>query len=333
MQLQVPAGAATAVGSLPHRDADEAARFSLTRLPDLPVLPTLPRRSASEGMIAQAIVGIQGVSMGPYGSLAIDARRVDPEAPVTTNLDLDAFVGFSAFLRAAEGRTAPIKWQFTGPVTLALALMRAGLSPELALPVAVRAVRGHITTIHEAVAAALPGAQQLVMLDEPSFPDVMEQDHPLSLDLAIDAVSGALAAIETTAVTGIHCCGAADWPSLIAAGPQVISMPVRGDLVKVSGYLARFLGEGGWIAWGAVPTDGPIPHTAERPWRALSKLWCELVNGGCDPIVLRTHSLVTPGCGLGLHSDAVAARVFRILEQVSHRVHSQAVATRLSIGA
>ena len=65
----------------------------------------------------------------------------------------------------------------------------------------------------------------------------------------------------------------------------------------------------------------------------LTKLWCDLVNGGCDPILLRTQSLISPACGLGLHSDAVARRVFRIVGELAHRVHSQAVATRLSIGA
>ncbi len=333
MLLRAPAGAATSVGSLPHRDADAAARFVLANVPDLPALPTLPRRSSAEGMIAQALIGVPGISFGPYGTLSVDPTQFDPSAAVETDPEHDRFGGFNALLRAAAGRTGPVKWQFVGPVTLGLALQRAGVPAPMAFEAAVKAVRSHIGALHRHVAAALPDAQQIVVLDEPSFPAVMEPDFVISLDAAIDLVSGALAMVEPTAVTGIHCCGTADWASLIAAGPQLLSLPVHDDLVKVSGYLARFLSDGGWIMWGAVPTDGPIPHSAERPWRALSKVWCDLVGGGCDPILLRTQSLISPACGLGLHSDAVAHRVFRIVAELAHRVHSQAVATRLSIGA
>jgi len=333
MKLQVPSGAATAIGSLPHRDAAAAAAFALDHLADLPTLPTLPRRSPAEGMIAQAVLGIQGITLGQYGTISVDVGRIDLAAPVVTDLDHDGFAGFRAFLGAAAGRTGAVKWQFVGPVTLGVALMRAGVPSALAFPVAVHAVRSHVDALQQHVAASMPDAQQVIFLDEPSFPEVSDPDFPLALDTAIDSVSGALAMIEQTSVPGVHCCGDADWASLLAAGPSVLSLPVTDNVARVAGYLARFLDSGGWIAWGAVPTDGPIPHTSERPWRNLSKLWCDLVNAGCDAVQLRTQSLITPACGLGLHSEAVAKRVFRLTNEISHRVHSQAVATRLSIGA
>lgn len=333
MKIQLAAGSATAVGSLPHLDPVAAAQFSLRELPDLPSLPSLPGRSSAEGMLGQVASGVRGLRIASLSSIEIERGALDPDAPVVTDLSGDAFAGFRAFLEVAAGRTGPVKWQLTGPVTFALALMRAGLPVELAMRVAVPAVRSHLTAIREAVSAALPEAPQLVVLDEPSFPAVMEPEHPLEPELAIDAVSTALAAIEPDAMTGVHCCAPADWPSLIAAGPQVISVPVSPALTAVSGYLGRYLSEGGWIAWGAVPTDGPIPQTVERPWRVLSELWCEMVQGGCDPVLLRSQSLVTPACGLGLHAQPVAERVVRLVGQVAHRVHSQAVATRLSIGA
>ncbi len=284
-------------------------------------------------MIAQAVLGIQGFGLGPYGALSIDVSQIDPDAPVVTDLDSDRFAGFRAFTDHAAGRTGPVKWQFVGPVTLGIALHRAGVPVELAFRVAVKAVRSHVQALHLHVAEALPGSRQLVVLDEPSFPEVSDPDFPIPLETAIDAVSGALALIEQTACTGVHSCGEADWASLIAAGPRVLSFPVRDGLPSIAGYLSRFLDGGGWIAWGAVPTDGPIPQTAERPWRQLTATWCDLVQAGCDPIKLRTQSLITPACGLGLHSETVARRVFRIQAELAHKVHSQAVATRLSVGA
>ena len=79
-------GVATGIGSLPHRDAREAAEFAFFATPELPCIPSLPRRSPAEAMIAQAVVGIRGISIGQYGSLMVDVSRIDPLAddPIDT---------------------------------------------------------------------------------------------------------------------------------------------------------------------------------------------------------------------------------------------------------
>ena len=120
---------------------------------------------------------------------------------------------------------------------------------------------------------------------------------------------------------------------LLASGPSVISVPVSADLVEWAGYITRFLDDGGIIAWGVIPTEGPIPTSADRSWRALSDVWCSLVQLGCDPILLRQQSLVSPACGLAAHSVAVARRIARLTSDVGRRVKDQSAATRLSLGA
>ena len=82
-RAQLPSGIATGIGSLPHRDAAAAAEFALTTL-ELPAIPTLPKRSPAEGMIPQALVGLAGITVGQYGSIAFDASSFDPAAPVVT---------------------------------------------------------------------------------------------------------------------------------------------------------------------------------------------------------------------------------------------------------
>lgn len=326
-------GATTGVGSLPHRDGAVAARFSLDSM-SIPAMPTLPRRSPAEGMITQAVVGIHGITVGQYGSIAVDAGRIDPINPVVTDLQHDAFGGYRAFLTEAAKRPPErVKWQIVGPVTLGVALLRAGVPEHFAFDVAIRAVRSHVGHLLDAVDAALPGVEQVVFIDEPGMRAVSEPGFPLAPDTAIDLVSGALAAIEPRAISGLHCCAEADWAPLLAAGPQIIGVPVRSSVVEISGYLHEFLGRGGVIAWGVVRTDGPIPTTAERPWRQLSKLWCEMVDRGCDQIQLRQQAIVTPECGMGLHSPSVAERVHRITAEVGRRVHDQATATRFVLGA
>lgn len=323
-------GEATGVGSLPHREALDAARFALSEY-DLPAIPTLPRRSPAEGMIAQAVLGIEGVTLGQYGSIAVDVRRLDPVAPVTTDVLQDSFTAFRVFLEeaAAAGYTGPVKWQFVGPVTLGVALTRAGVAVGTAFAVAVRAVRAHLLAIAQAVATALPESPQMVLLDEPWFGDVMSPGFPIAPDPAIDLLSGAMAAVESMATVGVHCCAPdVDIASLLAAGPRVLSIPVREDLADVAGYLVKFLEDGGRIAWGVVPTDGPIAVTIERPARQLSALWSALVQRGGDPVVLRQRCLVTPHCGLGLHAPSVADRVCRLTREIGRRIQEGAIIGR-----
>jgi hypothetical protein len=57
------------------------------------------------------------------------------------------------------------------------------------------------------------------------------------------------------------------------------------------------------------------------------------VQLGGDPVRLRTQALITPACGLALHDEAQAAQVLRLTNEIAERVHGQAVATRLTIGA
>ena len=333
-RAQLPSGIVTGIGGLPHRDAGEAAAFVLDHM-ELPAIPTLPRRSPAEGAIAQAMVGMQGVTVGQYGSIGVDANMVDPLAPVVTDLDNDAFVGFRTFLdqASAVGLTGPVKWQFVGPVTFGIALMRAGVPISEAFESSVRCVRTRLQHMLDAVSAALPTSQQLVIIEEPALAELMQPGFPIAPDTAIDLVSGALAAVETSAVSGLHVCGLADIPSQLAAGPKILSLPVRQEVAESAGYLIRFMEDGGYIAWGVVPTSGPIVTSAERPWRQLCALWCELVQRGADPVMLRQQAIITPECGLSAHTPAVADRVHRFAAEVGSRVRDQALASRWVLGA
>jgi len=333
MAVELGAGWATGVGSLPHLDPLAAAELVLELLPDLPAVPSLPRRSAAEAPVAQALVGVRGVQVHPDGTIEVDAHRVDPAARIVPDLDHDAFVGLRVFLAAARGRVGPVKWQFVGPITLGIELMRRGVVASAAFDVAVRAVRVYGRAIHRAVAEALPDAPQVAFIDEPGLSTILCPGFPLPADTAIDIVSGALAVLEPAVVSGLHCCGRGDWAAVLAAGPAVLSLPVRADVVPAAGYLARFLEGGGWIAWGAVPSDGPVGDSAERYWRELSDLWCELAQGGCDPTRLSRQALVTPACGLAGHDEQQARRTLGLVVDVAARVASRAGALHVSLGA
>lgn len=328
-------GATTGVGSLPHRDAVAAAEFALREY-DLLALPSLPRRSPAESMVAQALIGVPGIGLGQYGSLSVDIDAVDPTAYVHVDMAADAFVGMRVCLEAAAAGghgTAPVKWQFVGPVTLGVALERAGVPTSVAFEVAATSVRAHLRAISAHVQCYLPDAPQVVILDEPWMIDVTSEDFPLAPDEAVDLMSSALAALDGRAATGIHCCAPVDIALLIAAGPQILSIPAVDRPESQAGHLQRFLDDDGWVAWGVVATDGPLGVTAGRAWHQLSAIWCGLVQAGVDPSLLRRQALLTPHCGLGMHTPVVAERVCRTVREISHRVRDQAAATRFILGA
>lgn len=337
-------GASFGIGSLPHRSVPAALDFAWSSTA-IPTIPTLPRRSPAETMVPQALVGITGVSVGQYGGIAVDLTALDVEAPVDTDLSSDAFGGFAAFLESfaarADDSTTHVKWQFVGPVTLALALERAGVTLDVALPLALRAVRGHVTSLQRAVRDTCGEITQIIVLDEPSLAESLEQGSCVDGVDIVDAVSGALAAVQSGNVAGVHSCARTDWGALLATGAQLLSVPVpsQGDkgaqatMVDAASRIADHLEHGGRIAWGSVRTDGPVAASVERPWKNLMESMCDLVRAGVDPLALRKKCFVTPECGLASHSESHAARVMAITSEVGERVRQQSTASRLTLGS
>ena len=325
--------ATTGVGALPHRSATQAAAFAFDAF-DIPTIPSLPRRSPAEAPIAQALAGVPGVSPGQYGALAVDVDRLDPDAAVTTDLGQDQFGGFRAFLDLAvhRGYSGPVKWQFVGPISVGVALLRAGASPDVAFDVALSSVGSHLRALSDEIGSVLPGAAQIVLLDEPLIGDMMDPRFPIAPDRAVDLLSAAMASVQANAAVGVHTCAQVDLATLLESGPQVLSLPVSSEIVPLVGYVERFLQHGGWIAWGAIATEGPIGVTSTRSWHQLSTLWCDLVQRGCDPERLRSQALLTPQCGLASHSTAVAERVCHSLRDVSRSVRSTTAAAKLMLG-
>jgi hypothetical protein len=299
-------GAATSVGALPHRDAAAAAAFAMGEF-EIATVPSLPNVAAFTA-----------------------------DALATERLDDSAFAGLHAFLNLARNVSfdgLPLTWHLPGPLTIGASLCAAGIEPAEAFALAVKVVRSKLLDVSAEISEALPSSPQLVMLDEPALADLMSPDFPIPPDHAIDVISSAMAAVAGAAIVGIHCEELCDLATMLAAGPGVISVPVDEKLVDWAGYINRFLDDGGVIAWGVVPTGGPIASTSERYWRQLSELWCELVARGCDPVALRRQSIVTPGGSLDAHAVSVARRLARMTAEIAKRVKDQANATRFALGA
>lgn len=337
-------GATFAVGSLPHRDIYAAIEFAW-RATQIPTIPSLPRRSPAESMVAQALVGIEGVSVGQYGGIGVDVSQLDVDHFIKTDISSDAYGAFGAFLDSFAlhntSRIDTVKWQFIGPVTLGAALLRIGLEPDVAFPLALQAVRSHVEALDEQVAQVCGDITQIIILDEPSLDEAWDMNFPISSEEIIDLISGALAVVTPRNIGGVHCCTGTNWTALLATGAQVISVPVpnianeqeMASMVAAASRISDHMEHGGQIAWGAVRTDGPIGGSAERAWKTLVDCMCALVRAGVDPVQLREMSYITPACGLGAHSDAVADEVFDTVREVAQKVAEKVTASRLTLGS
>ncbi len=324
-------GLATGIGSLPHTDARDAAEVVLRCLPDFPAAPQLPARDPREGMLAQWLGALPEVEVAADGSFAILGRSdLAPECV----FDGSAHAGLLAFLDAAstlERVPVRVKVQVTGPLTLGVALLAAGVPEQRAFRRAAEVARKWSVAIEELLSTRLPQTSVVLFFDEPALVAWRRGNAPLDRESAIDVLSGALAAVDC--VTGVHVCGDGDLGLALESGPQVLGVEVSEALVRNAIALSRFLDGDGWIAWGAIPTDRPVGESADKHWRRLATVWCELTRRGCDPVPLRARGLITPACGLAGYGASQAERVLGIARELAARVHDQAVAARLTLGA
>ena len=330
-------GMATAIGSLPHRDADAAAALVLRCVPELPAAPQLPLRTPLEGFVAQWARAIDGIDVDADGTLAARAG-LDADAAIDATFDALAHGGLLAFLDAAAASPMPVKRvkvQCAGPLTLGGALVDAGVSIDTAFELGSRTARAWARALQHLVAARLPQAAIVVCIDEPALVrwgrDAGPGDDLVDRETATDILSAALAA--PTCLTAVHVCGHGDLRIALDAGPRLVHFDVDALDLDDATALSRYLEGGGWVIWGAIPTHRPVGEHVAPLWRTLLDTWCELTRRGCDPARLRSQALVAPACGLAGHGVSQAERAMVLAREIGGRVHDHGAATKLAIGA
>ena len=207
-----------------------------------------------------------------------------------------------------------VKAQVTGPLTLGLALVHAGVEPDRAFALAARVARDWADAIRATSPQRMPASSLVLFFDEPALVQWRRDDPPLERELATDLLSAALAA------TALH----HGRPRLrrgrrarrARRRPDVVHVDVDAVDLDDAVALSRFLDGGGWIAWGAVPTHGPIGEHPSPLWKALLDVWCELTRRGCDPVQLRQQALVAPACGLAGHGPSQAERAMLLAREL-----------------
>ncbi len=334
---------ATAIGSLPHSDVQQAIKVVLASIPDAPIWPQLPANGLNEQMEVQYSEGIPRVVIDP------DKQRMYIDTSGDTSLelaefyekflaeDVDSFQITPAFskgiyameaaLTAAGGTRPFVKVQTTGPLSFGLTIVDENkraiyYNPEFN-DVVVKALamkcRWQIRKFRKF-------AQNVIcFIDEPilsafgssTYVSVFRDDVVSKLSEVIEAVhaEGALA--------GVHCCGNTEWSMLIDAGVDIVNFDAFDYGHTVALYpeaVKRHIEAGKALAWGIVPTNSAKIQT--QAVESLVSKFSGLVDGlakatGLDRELILRQALITPSCGTGSLPEADAERVFEILRDLS----------------
>jgi hypothetical protein len=130
-------------------------------------------------------------------------------------------------------------------------------------------------------------------------------------------------------ITCIHCCANFDWSLLMETNADVINFDAYqyGNTMSLYSHkLKEFLGRGGMIAWGIVPTAGAGNVEDENPGSLMERLERSIqsvVDRGIDEEMLLESSWITPTCDTTTMPIELADRVYDFTREVSQRMREK----------
>jgi hypothetical protein len=319
----------TGIGSLPHRNPEDACELVL-RTFDIPFWPQLPMRSFKESMIVQYSEGMPYIRINEKEQTAWIIRDGSDELErfyesYTENTRIaiseDFAKGFHTFMRLIKGRRFRIlKGHVTGPITFALGLkdnygrfiyFDEELREIVCMLLKAKA-RWQIELLKQ------HADRVLIFIDEPILSAIgsssyLGVDSEEVLRLLKDIVSSIE---EAGGISGIHCCGRADWPMVIKSGARIISFDAFeyfDTLLIYHQEIKGFLQNGGYLAWGIVPTSDAIKDADDEYILSLlnnnlKKLYEYIPSG-----LVNNRILITPSCGTGSRSVGETIKVFQLI--------------------
>jgi methionine synthase II (cobalamin-independent) len=335
-------GLSTGIGSLPFKDAGQALDAILSCCPEVPFWPQLPRRDLREGMLSQFCEGfpclrVSGADVLYDPSDEENAYELFYERIIQQDTDYFAISpayssGIHAFRTRlsrepdALGRARYLKGHIVGPLTFCAGIKDAQGKAALHNEVFVQAaVQGLVMKgLWQASFLKEVGKQVIVFLDEPFLAAFGSAYTAVTRETVMRVLSETTAALKEKGIsTGVHCCGNTDWSLFTAISSlDIINFDAYGFLDKVLLYasdLRAFLGRGGVLCWGIVPTqefsreETSALQLKERIDAAIEALGAK----GIDTELVRQRMMISPSCGLGSLDPEKAGEILLELRATS----------------
>ena len=240
--------AATAIGSVPYEDPQEAIALILKFLPEVPFWPQFVRLGFREEMVAQGVGGLPGLKVD------LEARQVilDPEASREMALAqfyemvwtgrLDPFAltskearGFHTLLAqiTAQGDgPMALKGQVVGPVTFASMVKAGDGKPILYDRELTQAVSQGLArkAAWQGEQFRQAGREAVVFFDEPILTGFGSAFLPVSREDVVTILTETIEAAKESGPlnVGVHCCGNTDWGLLLETPLDILSFDSYG---------------------------------------------------------------------------------------------------------
>jgi hypothetical protein len=158
----------------------------------------------------------------------------------------------------------------------------------------------------------------IIFIDEPMLSAIGSSSY-LGVDSAeiLRLLRETVSAIENAGgISGIHCCGRADWPMVISSGVRILSFDAFGYFDTLAIYhneINAFLQRGGYLAWGIVPTSDAIRDVNDGYIKTLMNKNIKKLSGQISPELINNRILITPSCGTGSRSIEETIKAFQLL--------------------
>lgn len=319
----------TGIGSLPHKCPEEACELIL-RTFDIPFWPQLPHLSFKESMIRQYSEGMPYIRINEDEQAAWIIRDDSDELErfyesYTENTKIaiseDYATGFHIFLKKIRGKRFHIlKGHVTGPITFTLGL-KDNYGRFIYFDEELREISSMLlkAKVRWQIDILKKHAERvIVFIDEPILSAIGSSTY-LGVDTneALRLLSEAASAIdEAGGISGIHCCGRADWPLVLKSGIKIISFDAFEYFDTLMIYhrkISDFLKTGGYLAWGIVPTSDAVNYLNDKMLTKLLNDNLKKLSEFMPSELVRGRILLTPSCGTGSRSQEETTKIFQLL--------------------
>lgn len=347
--LQKPRFLATGIGSMPFENPAQAVDIFLSKLPQAPPWPQLPRLGLNEQMEVQYSEGIPCTVIDRekkrmYFDTSGDYSEAFGEFYETYMVAMDDEQGsgdcssmaisqeFSKGIYALEQRLGEmqeklpfVKVQTTGPCSFALTIVdenkRASYYNEEFRDVVVKALS---MKCRWQIQLFQPFAEKVIcFVDEPILSAFGSSTYvSVKREDVVEMLSEVIRAVHTdNAIAGIHCCGNTEWSIPIDAGADIINFDAYefGETIAIySDAVNEHLRSGGVLAWGVVPTSVAVrEQTVETMVNHFEKMMDNLASKGIEKQLIVDQAMITPACGTGSMEPSDAVRVFELTHELS----------------
>lgn len=329
MFTRIKAFSTTGIGSLPHRNAVDACELVLATF-DIPFWPQLPNISFRESMIVQYSEGMPFIKVNEQREV-ISVMRDDSDElerfyetcgeTARISISEDYGRGLHTFLKMLKGRRFPLlKGHVTGPVTFTLGLKdhngRLVFFDEELREIAAMLLKAKMRWQIDALKQHAD--EVIIFIDEPILSALGSSSY-LGVDTgeAFRLIKDMASAIKDAGgISGVHCCGRADWPMVMESGAQIINFDAFDYFDTLAIYheqLSKFLSGGGYLAWGIVPTSDVIDKVDDRQLIGLMHEHLDELCKYLPAALVQERILITPSCGAASRSVSETIKICQLL--------------------